>query len=132
MTKTDDLVERLKKLTDHHNRMASSWSRRENPRMVATHHDANSTVREAAARIQSDAATIERLREALGKLTHAKALKSVRGLVAGWNGEGREDGPFEERHPPRLGAHIETNCGAIYELDEALVQARSLIQDGGE
>ena len=65
-------------------------------------------------------------REALGRVSNAKALAGVRDLVAGWNGENRPDGPYTERHPSRLGATLpKTNCGAVYELDEALVNARA-------
>lgn len=54
-----------------------------------------------------------RLREALDKLVNAKALSGVRNLVAGWNGEGRTEGPYTERHPAKLGATLpKTNCGA--------------------
>ena len=66
---------------------------------------------------------------ALNRLVDAKALKGVRELVAGWNGERRPDGPYKERHPPRLGATLpKTNCGAVYELDEAMTAARDLIR----
>lgn len=74
-----------------------------------------------ALRAERDAAV-----EALRDLANAKALAGVRGLVAGWNGEGNPDGPYD-RHPEKLGATIpKTNCGAIYELDEALTRAASL------
>lgn len=63
----------------------------------------------------------------LGFFAGSEALSGVRGIVAGWNGENRPDGPFE-RHPPRLGAQLpKTTCGAVYALDEALQRARALV-----
>lgn len=65
--------------------------------------------------------------KALEDLVNAKALQGVRQQVAGWNGEGRDTGPFE-RHPPRLGATLpKTDCGAIYELDDAMQAARAAL-----
>lgn len=64
---------------------------------------------------------------ALERLVNAKATASVRELVAGWNGENRPDGPYKERHPSRLGATIRTDCGAVYDLDAALTEARAAI-----
>ena len=75
----------------------------------------------------------EALRQALSNLVNAKALAGVRNQVAGWNGEGRPDGPFKERHPIRLGATLpKTNCGAVYELDEAMQAARTALAQSGE
>ena len=71
---------------------------------------------------------IEELDARLRAVTEAKALAGVRKLVAGWNGEDRPEGPHTERHPARLGARIETNCGAIYALDEALTNARATLK----
>lgn len=68
----------------------------------------------------------ERMRRALAAIVNARALSGVRDQVAGWNGEGRPEGPFE-RHPSGLGAHIKTNCGRIYELDELMVAARAAL-----
>lgn len=66
-------------------------------------------------------------REALGRMIDAKALSGVRELVAGWNGE-EQPKPYNERHPAELGATLpKTNCGAVYELDEAMVAARSVL-----
>lgn len=71
--------------------------------------------------------TAPSIREALEALVNAKALKGVRELVAGWNGEGRDE-PYKERHPSRLGATLpKTNCGAVYELDEAMQNARAAL-----
>ncbi len=64
------------------------------------------------------------LEAALSALVNAKALSGVREMVAGWNGENRPEGPFLSRHPARLGAVIRTNCGAVYDLDEAMTNAR--------
>lgn len=72
---------------------------------------------------QTEAPTVA---EALRALVDAKALKGVRDVVAGWNGENLPT-PHKERHPSRLGARIETNCGAIYELDELLTAARAAL-----
>lgn len=67
------------------------------------------------------------LREALRKLVDAKALSEVRGLVAGWNGEDRPE-PYSKRHPYNLGATLpKTTCGAIYDLDDAMTEARALL-----
>lgn len=66
--------------------------------------------------------------ERLKTLAEARALSGVRKLVAGWNGEGREDGPYT-RHPDELGATLpKTNCGAIYQLDDAMTAARDLVR----
>jgi hypothetical protein len=65
--------------------------------------------------------------KALEDLVNAKALSGVRAIVAGWNGEGRAE-PYNERHPSKLGATLpKTNCGAVYELDEAMQRARALV-----
>jgi hypothetical protein len=68
------------------------------------------------------------LYEALSALVEAKALAGVRELVAGWNGETRPDGPFEARHPSRLGATLpKTDCGSVYDLDAAMQNARAAL-----
>ena len=86
----------------------------------------------AAALLQAQAAENAELREALQSIVGAKALAGVRALVAGWNGEGLPNGPYAERHPPRLGATLpKTNCGAVYELDEAMQRALSLVTKEG-
>ena len=65
---------------------------------------------------------------ALERLAGAKAIKGVRELVAGWNGENLPEGPYTERHPSRLGATLpKTNCGAVYELDEVMQEAHALL-----
>lgn len=65
---------------------------------------------------------------ALENMVGARALSEVRSLVAGWNGEDRQDGPYKERHPSKLGATLpKTNCGAIYELDDAITNARRIL-----
>ena len=70
-------------------------------------------------------ARLTALEAALRRLVDARALSGVREIVAGWNGEGRPDGPYP-RHDARLGAQLpKTNCGAIYELDEAMTAARA-------
>jgi hypothetical protein len=67
------------------------------------------------------------MRQALESLVKAEALASVRGIVAGWNGDGREGVPFK-RHPDNLGATIpKTRCKAIYDLDEAIERAKALL-----
>ena len=69
-------------------------------------------------------------REAINRLVNAKALAGVRDVVAGWNGENRPEGPYNERHPNNLGATLpKTTCGAIYELDDAMQSARNFIKD---
>lgn len=68
------------------------------------------------------------LKVALRNLVNAKAISGVREMVAGWNGENRPDGPYVERHPSRLGATLpKTDCGSVYELDEAMQAARALL-----
>lgn len=61
---------------------------------------------------------------ALDKLVNAKALSGVRQMVAGWNGENLPEGRHYERHPKGLGATLpKTNCGAVYDLDDAMTAA---------
>jgi hypothetical protein len=70
---------------------------------------------------------IAELEASLRKLVSAQALNGVRGLVAGWNGENLPE-PHRERHPSKLGATLpKTNCGAVYELDEAMQEARAAL-----
>lgn len=83
----------------------------------------------AESRALAAEAKVERLERALASLVNAKALSGVREQVAGWDGEGLADGFRYERHPNRLWAEISTNCGAIYELDDALEAARALSQE---
>lgn len=65
-------------------------------------------------------------KEALSGVADAKALSGVRDQVAGWNGENQPK-PYTERHPRKLGATLpKTNCGAVYDLDEALIRARTV------
>ncbi|MDR3463294.1 MAG: hypothetical protein P4L76_13365 [Beijerinckiaceae bacterium] len=73
-----------------------------------------------------------KLEAALARLVNGKALSGVRDLVAGWNGESHPV-PFKHRHPNKLGATLKTNCGAIYELDDAMQAARAALSpaDGG-
>jgi hypothetical protein len=71
-------------------------------------------------------ARIETLEAALLNLVNAKALSGVRKLVAGWNGEGRDE-PYKERHPYGLGAMLPKCCGEIYALDEAMKTARAAL-----
>jgi len=73
-------------------------------------------------------ARVAELEGALTSLVEAPALSGVRSLVAGWSGENRPEGPHQSRHPSRLGARIETNCGRIYDLDERLTAARAAIR----
>jgi hypothetical protein len=94
--------------------------------------DENQKLHDRAETAERRVAELERERDearaALRRLVNAKALAGVRALVAGWNGEGRDE-PYKERHPARLGATLpKTNCGAVYELDEALTAARAVIE----
>lgn len=87
---------------------------------------------EAADRITALEARCGRYREALKSLVEAKALSGVRDQVAGWNGENKADGPYSP-HPRRLGAVLpKTNCGAIYDLDDALEKARAALSEEDE
>lgn len=83
--------------------------------------------------LSAERAKNERLRAIVSRLANARALAGVREIVAGWNGEGKPDGPYE-RHQSRLGATLpKTDCGAVYELDEALTDARlALAQEDGK
>lgn len=92
-----------------------------------TAHDLAS---EAAAAIERLVAERDEARAALRQLVNAKAISGVREVVAGWNGENRPEGPYKERHPPRLGATLpKTDCGSVYELDEAMQRARQALGD---
>ncbi|WP_407146302.1 hypothetical protein [Bradyrhizobium sp. ORS 86] len=72
-------------------------------------------------------AIVNKARDLLHEMAYATALDSVRGIVAGWNGENRPDGPFQP-HPRELGAQLpKTTCGAIYDLDKAMREARDLL-----
>jgi hypothetical protein len=83
-----------------------------------------STARE---RMRAAEARVTALEAALQRLVDARALSGVREIVAGWNGEGRPEGPYP-RHDARLGAQLpKTNCGAVYELDEAMRAARQAL-----
>lgn len=74
---------------------------------------------------EAQQARVTALEAALRRLVDARALSGVREIVAGWNGEGRPDGPYP-RHDARLGAQLpKTNCGQVYELDEAMTAARA-------
>lgn len=66
---------------------------------------------------------VRELRGALDGLANAKALSGVQELVLGWNGP---NGDYN-RHPSRLGAHIKTNCGRIYDLFELLACAHQAL-----
>lgn len=87
---------------------------------------------EAAATITALRKRVEELEGVLGVLLGAEALNTVRITVAGWNGEGREDGHQFERHPSTAHCTIPTTCGAIYDLDDALKAAAALRAKGGE
>lgn len=101
-------------------------------KVVAFANAAPAILAELNARPPSHAALlaeVEIWRGLVGKLVNARALSNVRELVAGWNGENLpEDKRHYERHPSRLGARIETNCGRIYELDEIMQEARAALE----
>jgi len=82
-----------------------------------------------ADKVKAAEAQRDKLKEALTELVNAKAIGGVREIVAGWNGENRPDGPYE-RHPAQLGATLpKTDCGSVYELDEAMQRARQALGD---
>ena len=54
----------------------------------------------------------------IAALVEAVSALGLRKLVAGWNGEDREN-PYPP-HPPRLGVTLKTNAGAVYAIDAAL------------
>ncbi len=62
--------------------------------------------------------------DALHALANAEALANVPKIVAGWNGPPEK--PYSP-HPPQLGARIETTCGRVYKLNEALEKARDVL-----
>jgi hypothetical protein len=70
---------------------------------------------------------------ALDALVNAKALSGVREQVAGWNGEHLPDDKRYGAHPSNLGATLpKTNCGAVYELDDAMVAAHAILAKARE
>jgi hypothetical protein len=70
---------------------------------------------------------------ALDALVNAKALSGVREQVAGWNGEHLPDDKRYGAHPSKLGATLpKTNCGAVYELDDAMVAAHAILAKARE
>ena len=56
--------------------------------------------------------------DAVQALVKAVEKLGLRELVAGWNGENKDE-PYAP-HSPRLGATIKTTCGVVYEIDAAL------------
>ncbi|MBN7759324.1 hypothetical protein JYP46_21075 [Nitratireductor aquimarinus] len=79
-----------------------------------------------AVRVATEAKTL------IEQLVNAKALRDVRQLVAGWNGEDHLGVKQYERHPKKLGATLpKTTCGAIYELDEVMQRARDFLNQKG-
>jgi hypothetical protein len=67
--------------------------------------------------------------DALDDLVNATALADIRGLVSGWNGENRPEGPYKDKHPARLGVTLKTCAAHIYALDDAMVRARALLAE---
>ena len=61
--------------------------------------------------------------DALHALANAEALAGVPKMVAGWRGPERTFAP----HPAGLGARIQTTCGRMYKLDDALAKARDVL-----
>ena len=76
-------------------------------------------------------AQVEALTAEAGRLLAAVDALGLRELVAGWNGENREDGPYEP-HPSRLGVTLRTNAGRVYELDAAAEAARAPLASTSE
>lgn len=72
----------------------------------------------------------ERLREALGGLYRAVDGLGLRAIVAGWNGEGRDDGPNDPHHP-ELRVNLPTNAGTVYAIDAATIYALDHLAKGG-
>ena len=62
--------------------------------------------------------------DALHALANAEALSGVPALVAGWGGPPEK--PYAP-HPAQLGARIETTCGRVYKLNQALSKARDVL-----
>ena len=56
--------------------------------------------------------------DAVEALVKAVEKLGLRELVAGWNGENKDE-PYAP-HPPCLGATIKTTCGVVYEIDAAI------------
>ena len=62
--------------------------------------------------------------DVLHALANAEALSKVPVIVAGWSGPAEK--PYAP-HPANLGARIETTCGRIYKLNDALSKARDVL-----
>ena len=86
-------------------------------------------LRQAADAITRLKAERDGLAKALSELANSDLQLIVREIVAGWNGEGREGGPFI-RHPDMLGASIPATCGMVYALDDAFTLARATLSTG--
>lgn len=70
---------------------------------------------------------IEALEKALKLFVEAEALEEITAVVAGWNGPASA----YQRHNSHLGATIPTTCGGIYELNDALIEARAALSTTG-
>lgn len=92
-----------------------------------SHSAAKDRIKALEAERDTLSARVRELEAGLRMVVDAKALSGVRSMVAGWNGEDRPEDKRYGRHPAQLEARIETRCGAVYDLDTALVVARALL-----
>jgi len=113
----DGLVERLEYRVEN----PSAWD--------CFDQGASDLMRQAADAITRIKAERDGLAKALSELANSDLQLIVREIVAGWNGEGREGGPFI-RHPDMLGASIPATCGMVYALDDAFTLARATLSTG--
>lgn len=65
-----------------------------------------------------EAGIVRQLRAERDALRNACQPLGLRSLVAGWNGEGRDDGYAP--HPPQLGVTLKTTAGVVYAIDAAI------------
>jgi hypothetical protein len=127
----EKLVERLREACNGHPHAKIAWPHR------VLHEAADTIARLVAERDEARALTLrqnEYLTNAALAMVSARTmldrtLKAIeplglRTLVAGWNGEGRDGGPYA-RHPDQLGVTLPTTAGVVYRLDAIASQARS-------
>ncbi len=67
--------------------------------------------------------SLEEIVEVLLDMCGAKITADAVDVADGWDGPEKQYG----RHPCELGAQIPTTCGAVYELRDTVMRARSLL-----
>ena len=129
MTLDDDgLVERLRELIGQYYDLgyAEGVAGRDADTVAGDAQTAWLEIDDAITRLKAER---DGLAKALSELANSDLQLIVREIVAGWNGEGREGGPFI-RHPDMLGASIPATCGMVYALDDAFTLARATLSTG--